>query len=186
MKTFLIATTCIIATIFAYPANAADKDASTRIHDAQSGFSVLLSLEGIWEGEALVVPKGESKVNGVKSKTKVTYKPFANASSVRATFAEGTNMEMESIYHMDGPEALVHTHYCAVGNQPTMRFEKNDEPGVINFEFSKGSNMDVNKDGHVHAGYIRVIDENTIETETDLWRDGKSASTRYTRLTRKK
>lgn len=175
-----------LAAIVSLSAHAGDTSNAETTHDAHSGYKFMLSLEGTWEGDSLVVPIGEPKENGTKSTTKVTYKPFANASSVRATYGEGTPMEMESIYHMDGPEGLVHTHYCAVGNQPTMRFEKSDKPGIINFEFSKGSNMDVRKDGHVHAGYIKVIDEDTIETVTDLWRDGKSASTRYTWMKRVK
>jgi hypothetical protein len=95
-------------------------------------------------------------------------------------------MEMVSLFHMDGPEALVHTHYCAVGNQPTMRFEKSDTPGEIVFMFSSGANMDVNKDGHVHNSRIRFIDEDTTESETDIWQGGKLNAVRYATMTREK
>ena len=152
----------------------------------ESAFDVMKSLEGTWSGKALVVPVGETKENGTESDTTVTYRTIANDSSVMATYLEGTPMEMVSLYHLDGPGELIHTHYCAVGNQPSMRFEKTSEPGVIRFEFLRGSNMDVEVDGHGHAGTTRLIDKDTIESETELWRDGKLSSIRYTRLTRQK
>ena len=105
--------------------------------------------------------------------------------SVMATFAEGKPMEMVSLYHLDGQNQLVHTHYCAVGNQPTMRFEKTDKPGVIKFDFASGTNMDVTKDGHVHGGTMKLNADGTLESATELWRDGKLSSMRYTKLTRK-
>ena len=153
--------------------------------DAEGAFDVLKQLEGTWEGEALVVPVGQSKEDGVQSTTTVKYKTIANDTSVMATYAEGLPMEMVSLYHLDGKNELVHTHYCAVGNQPTMRFEKTDKPGVITFGFSSGTNMDVNKDGHVHAGRMQLKADGTLESATELWRDGKLSSMRYTKLTRK-
>ena len=153
--------------------------------DAEEAFDVLKQLEGTWTGEALVVPVGQSKEDGVQSTTTVKYKTIANDTSVMATYAEGLPMEMVSLYHLDGKNELVHTHYCAVGNQPTMRFEKTGDPGVIKFEFSSGTNMDVNKDGHVHAGTMHLNADGTLESATELWRDGKLSSMRYTKLTRK-
>ena len=154
--------------------------------DAETAFTLMKSLEGTWVGEAVVVQEGQNKEDGVKSKTKVTYRNIANDTSIIATYAEGTPMEMVSMYHQDGPDQLIHTHYCAVGNQPSMRFEKSEEPGVIKFLFAEGTNMDVRKDGHVHNSKLWFIDDDTIRTETDLWNGGKKTATRIATLVREK
>ena len=176
----------VIAMALIVPAALADDVAQgSQILDAEAAFDVLKQLEGTWEGEALVVPVGQPKEDGTQSTTTVTYETIANDTSVMATYLEGSPMEMVSMYHLDGKNELVHTHYCAVGNQPTMRFEKTDEPGVIKFEFSSGTNMDVEKDGHVHGGTMQLNADGTLEAATELWRDGKLNSMRYTKLTRK-
>ena len=175
-----------VAVLLPAVALAGDSEAGGKIHDAESAFELFTRLEGTWEGEALVVPVGQAKEEGVTSRTTVTYKVIANASTVMATYRVDTPMEMVSMYHLDGPEEFIHTHYCAVGNQPSMRFEKSSEKGLIRFNFSHGSNMDVEKDGHVHNTRIRLIDEDTLESESDLWREGKLSSVRYARLTRVK
>lgn len=173
------------ALLIASPAFA-DADLKDTALDADMAFTLMLSLEGTWVGDTVVVKEGQSEAEGVKSKTKVTYENIANRTSIIATFLEGTPMEMVSVFHQDGPEELIHTHYCAAGNQPSMRFEKTDAPGVVRFLFAKGTNMDVNKDGHVHNSTLRFIDEDTVHTETDLWSGGKKTSTRITKLTREK
>ena len=156
-----------------------------QVYTASSAFDVMKTLDGTWEGESLTVPVGKEKADGVKSSTTVMYKTIANDTSIIATYGEGSPMEMVSMFHQDGPETLIHTHYCAVGNQPSMAFEVTDEPGTIVFRFTSGTNMDVSKDGHVHHSTLRIIDEDTIETETELWNGGKKAATRYATLTRK-
>lgn len=176
----------VIAMTLIVPAALADDvPQGSRILDAEGAFDVLKHLEGTWEGEALVVPVGASKEDGVQSTTTVKYETIANDTSVMATFAEGSPMEMVSLYHLDGKNELVHTHYCAVGNQPTMRFEKTDKPGVIKFDFASGTNMDVTKDGHVHGGTMKLKADGTLESATELWNNGKLSSMRYTKLTRR-
>jgi len=163
-----------------------DVSAEQTVLTPESAYKIFISLEGTWKGTSLVVPVGDKKEDGVKSETTVKYETIANGSSVMATFLEDTPMEMVSMYHLDGPGELIHTHYCAVGNQPSMRFEKTSEPGVITFEFLKGSNMDVNVDGHVHGGSMKLVDKDTIESTSKVWRDGKLDSVRYSRITRQK
>lgn len=158
----------------------------TEVFDADSAFEAMLKLEGTWKGESTVVPVGEPKENGTTSESTITYKNIGNGSTIMLTFLAGTPMEMVSMYHQDGKETLIHTHYCAAGNQPSMKFSKVEMPGVINFDFDKGTNMDVNKDGHAHSGWLKIIDEDTIETRSELWRDGKVNSIRYTKMTRQK
>ena len=100
------------------------------------------------------------------------------------TFAAGTPAEMVSMYHQNGKDELIHTHYCAIGNQPSMAFVATDEPGVIDFKFTEGTNMDVNSDAHAHHIMMKIIDENTYESRTENWSGGKLVSIRFTTMRR--
>jgi hypothetical protein len=110
---------------------------------------------------------------------------MANGSTVIATFFGGTPMEMISVFHMDGPEDIVHTHYCALGNQPRMKFVKSDVPGEIKFIFDGGSNIDVEKDLHVHDTKFRFVNDDAVETEFSAWQDGKESAIRKSTMIRK-
>ncbi len=155
-------------------------------YTAAQAFKTMLTLEGTWTGDAVVVPVGQSKEDGTATSTTVTYKTIGNGTSVMATFAAGTPSEMVSMYHQDGEDTLIHTHYCAVGNQPSMAFVETGEVGVIDFQFTKGSNMDVNADYHVHNSYLKIIDEDHFEGRSERWGGGKLMSYRYTMMTRVK
>ncbi len=146
-------------------------------------FQSMLQLEGSWTGEAVVVPTGQSREDAAKTSTTVSFKNIGN-SSVMQTFAAGTPAEMVSMYHQNGKEELIHTHYCAIGNQPSMTFVGTGEQGVIDFQFTKGTNMNVNVDPHAHNSYMKIIDENTYETRTENWGGGKVTSVRYTTMKR--
>ena len=165
---------------------AADKVDSDEPLTAATGFERMVALEGTWTGESITVPVGKTKEEGTKSNSTVIYESIANDTSVIATYAKDTPMEMVSVYHMDGPDRLIHTHYCAVGNQPSMKYEPSQNASEIVFKFTHGTNMDVEKDGHVHDATIRFIDDDTIETESIAWNEGKPAYTRYATLKRQK
>ncbi|MBS0195389.1 MAG: hypothetical protein JSR77_01390 [Planctomycetes bacterium] len=66
-------------------------------------------LEGTWE---MTDDKGQ--------KSTLVFKTMAAGSAVREIMFPGSPHEMTNLYHMDG-SSLVVTHYCAAGNEPTMR-----------------------------------------------------------------
>ena len=148
-------------------------------------FQSMLKLEGSWTGEAIVVPVGQSREDAAASSTTVSFKNIGN-SSVMQTFAAGTPAEMVSLYHQNGKEELIHTHYCAIGNQPSMAFVASGEEGVIDFQFTEGTNMDVNVDPHAHNSFMKILDADTYETRTENWGGGKLVSVRYTTMKRDK
>jgi hypothetical protein len=148
-------------------------------------FQTMLKLEGTWTGEAVVVPVGQSREDAAVSTTTVSFKTIGN-SSVMQTFAAGTPAEMVSMYHQNGKEELIHTHYCAIGNQPSMTFVDSNDEGVIDFQFTNGTNMNVDVDPHAHNSFMRIIDEDTYETRTENWGGGKLTSYRYTTMKRVK
>ena len=181
MKRFTV--TVLSFLLLAVPALAGDVAQGNVVLNANSAFELMKTFAGTWAGESVTV-KEEDKDSRVIAKTTVTYKTIANGTSVVATYLEGTPAEMVSVYHQDGPNILIHTHYCAAGNQPVMHFEGSDKAGVIKFLFTKGMNMNVEEDGHVHNSTIRFVDENTISTTSELWNGGKKTSTRYATLKR--
>jgi hypothetical protein len=148
-----------------------------------AAFKTMLKLEGSWTGEASVVPVGQSRSDAQVSSTTVSFKNIGN-SSVMQTFAAGTPAEMVSMYHQNGAQELIHTHYCAIGNQPSMEFTDTGEEGVIDFQFTQGTNMNVDSDPHAHNSYMKIIDEDTYETRTENWGGGKVTSVRYTTMKR--
>ena len=93
-------------------------------------------------------------------------------------------MEMISLYHQDGPDALYEAHYCAFQNQPVLSFVPSQEPGVIDLRYVRGTNMDVNKDPHVHGNIFRIIDADHFELDTIQWRNGKRELVSHIVLTR--
>lgn len=148
-------------------------------------FQTMLKLEGTWVGEGAFVPVGQTIDDVEKTTSTVSFKNIGN-STVMQTFAEGTPAEMVSMYHQNGKSELIHTHYCAIGNQPSMAFVESGETGVIDFKFTEGTNMDVDSDPHAHHSWMRIIDEDTYETRTENWAGGEVISYRITTMRRVK
>jgi hypothetical protein len=151
-------------------ANADDAKPTTNpdkvVYDANSAFEFLKTLAGNWERQG-----GEGDHHAGNSHD-VIFKNTAAGSSVMETMFPGEDMEMISIYHMDG-DTLLMTHYCALQNAPILKFEKSDKPGEIKFVFHGGTNFDPKVDAHVHEGVMRIKDANTIESSFVGYSNGK-------------
>jgi hypothetical protein len=128
-------------------------------------FEKLKSLEGTWTGKA--GPRG-----GESSAATVTYKLTGGGSALVETLFPGTPHEMVTVYFVDGAELRL-THYCAAGNQPSMKLAGADG-STLRFEFVSGTNMKLS-DMHMHAASITFADPNHIVSEWTAWRDGKPA-----------
>ena len=161
-----------ILVFVAIPVIAADQ--STQIHDAETAFETIKSLEGDWIGH----PQGGG------APVSVRYEVTAAGSTVVKTYSPGKASEMLTIYHMDGDDLML-THYCVLDNQPQMRFETSTAPGRISFAFAGGTNFDPEVDAHAHEGWTQLIDDDTIETESIGYADGKPAPPRRTILKRR-
>jgi len=66
--------------------------------------------------------------------------------------------EMVSIYTVDGPD-LVMTHYCVLGNKPRMKADLKAPPNQICLQFAGGNNLDPQKDKHMHAATLTIVDD---------------------------
>jgi hypothetical protein len=98
----------------------------------------------------------------------------AGGSAVAETLFPGQQMEMMSVYHMDGPD-LVMTHYCMLGNQPKMKADPKSPKNQIKWQFAGGTNFDPAKDMHMHEGSVTFIDDDHMEFSGCAWVNGKPA-----------
>jgi hypothetical protein len=98
----------------------------------------------------------------------------AGGSAIHETLFPGGDMEMVSIYNLDGSD-LVMTHYCMLGNQPRMKADPKSPANKITFNFTGGGNLDPNKDKHMHGATLTIVDADHIEVDGIGWEDGKPA-----------
>jgi hypothetical protein len=122
------------------------------------------ALEGKWVGK---MSHGGQPIDAV-----VTYKVTSNGSAVVETLGPGTPHEMVSVIHPDG-DALVLTHYCALGNQPRMKTSGKPEPHKVHFSFVDATNLKSSNDMHMHDVVFTFVDKDTLKTEWTNYVDGK-------------
>jgi hypothetical protein len=94
-------------------------------------FATIKKFAGDWHGPAAM--KGMPLSHSI-------YRVTAGGSAVQETIFPGTKMEMISMYHMDKGDLLM-THYCAIGNQPRMKFNPSTSTATeLVFDFDGGPN----------------------------------------------
>ena len=128
---------------------------------------VLSSLAGEWEMQ------GEDGKMMPASVFTVT----AAGSAVREIMFPGEAHEMTNLYHLDGGDTVVCTHYCAAGNQPRMvadgMTQMPDGPG-FDFRIDSVSNLRESHDHYMGSLKLVMVDDNTLhEVWSSLDRDGK-------------
>ncbi len=132
------------------------------------------SLQGTWV----------SKDDKGQEHTSSTFAVSSNGSIVREVMMPGSSHEMTNIYHMDGP-TLVMTHYCAIGNQPTMRATAGD-PNAIDFKFDSVSNLHSAGDMYMGSMKLTFVDADHIRTEWTSYQGGKAQPPTMFALSRQK
>jgi hypothetical protein len=165
----LFAWTVLAVALVAQTAQAGSKEKATR------AFEALKSLEGKWAGTA---GAGEES-----NPVEIIYKVTAAGSALMETLMPGTENEMVTVYHMDG-DRLMLTHYCAGGNQPRMVLDPDSPEGDLHFRFDGGTNMNSEKDPHMHEATIHIGDAGRLECEWVGFNEGKQSETMAFSLTR--
>jgi len=158
----------------------------SEVLDARSAFARLKALAGEWEGTYAVPDMRHGYTATPGAPVHVQYRVAANGSTVIETYNAGMKSEMITVYHMDGPDKLMMTHYCALGNQPVMRFEKTSNPNELKFVFAGGTNFDPAHSPHVHEGVMRLVSDDKIESTFTLYDEGMKAAPVPVSLTRQK
>ncbi len=129
---------------------------------AEAAFEQLKSLAGTWKGSA--EGEGEEAATEAEKAGQIIHEIRLSAAGtvVMETMGPGTEHEMINMYHVDGDD-LVLTHYCAGGNQPTMRLDRGASTAArLIFDYSGGTNHDPQVDQHIHSADIRLVDGDHI------------------------
>jgi len=113
--------------------------------DAQKSFDQLKSLAGSWEGKS---SEGEP--------VQVSFRMTAGGSALMSEIT-GHGEDMISMINFDGPNRLLLTHYCAVGNQPRMQAAASADGKTITFNFVDATNLDGAQAGHMDRVVIAML-----------------------------
>lgn len=114
--------------------------------EAQRAFATIKSMPGNWEGTS---PEGPVQVN---------FKITARGSAVMSEILG--HEDMISMFSMDGPDRLLLTHYCAVGNQPRMQANLSPDGKTITFNFVDATNLASPDAGHMQRMVLTMLDDN--------------------------
>ncbi len=113
--------------------------------DTQKSFDQLKSLTGSWEGK-----------NSTGEPVQVTYRMTGEGSALMSEI-NGHGHDMISMFHLDGPNRLILTHYCSVGNQPRMLASESADGKTVTFNFLDATNLDSPQSGHMDHMIITML-----------------------------
>ena len=131
-------------------------------------FDQLKSLAGNWEG------KDSSGSHG-----KVTYKVVSNGSAVMETMQASNEPEMITMYTVDADRIVV-THYCSVGNQPTMQTAPSPAAnGKLDFSFVRLAGAKTPDEAHMVALSVSLPDKDHLTQTWTFLENGKSSSVTF-------
>jgi hypothetical protein len=85
-------------------------------------------------------------------------------------------VNMVNMYYLDGDQLKL-THYCMVGNQPTMRGTYSPDTHTITFDFVSATNLKSPGDGHMHHAVYTLIDNDHLKMAWTFQKDQKDAAT---------
>ncbi|MBS0187474.1 MAG: hypothetical protein JSS51_05360 [Planctomycetes bacterium] len=120
--------------------------------EKQATIDRVKSLKGTWN-----IVEADGKVQGQ------TIFSVGGGGTVREVMFAGGEHEMTNMYHMDG-QAIVCTHYCAMGNQPRMKCDSSSVSGdSIRFTLDKVSNLRKPDESCMREMVLTFKDPNTIE-----------------------
>ena len=122
--------------------------------DVQKAFGTIKTLPGTWEGKG---PDGKP--------IQVTFKLTGGGSAILSEI-QAPKEDMISMIHMDGPNRLLLTHYCAAGNQPRMQGSVSPDGKIITFEFVDATNLASPDAGHMQKMVLTVLDD---DHHTEEW-----------------
>jgi hypothetical protein len=68
--------------------------------------------------------------------------------------------DMVSMFHLDGPNRLLLTHYCGSGNQPRMQASVSADGKTFTFSFVDATNLATPDAGHMQKMVLTMLDAN--------------------------
>ena len=140
---------------------------------AGDAFETLKGMAGTWRG----TPEGSGAEAEAEAEAvgEVVHEIQVSAAGtvVMETMGPGTEHEMINMYHLDGDD-LVLTHYCAGGNQPRMRLDRDSSTGQrLVFDFDGGTNLDPDADHYIRAAEITLTGDGGMVSAWTSWSAGE-------------
>jgi hypothetical protein len=138
---------------------------------AAEAFERLGSLVGSWTG---VFANGRSH--------EVSYRLIAGGTVLMESWQLAPGREALTLYHLDG-DALIATHYCPAGNQPTLRWTPTPGAHYV-FEYVSATNLAAESENHQHRFELRLLGPDSFwrsETYLENGHEDSEAVT-YTRV----
>ena len=166
----------ILATLVFAAGAAAAAPGTAPARPASASLERFKSLAGEWVAaeDGDMVKKGDLVAR---------YAVTASGSAVVETVFPGSEHEMVTVYHADGPD-LVLTHYCMEGNQPRMR-ARGAQGSHIAFAYDGGTNIDPKRDRHMHSATFDLVGADEIRSEWSELAEGKPVFVARMHLVRK-
>ncbi len=135
-------------------------------------FERIKELVGVWEGTS----------NKDGEKVTVKYELTSGGSAIVEELFPGTPHDMISVYYDKGGK-LSMTHYCMLRNRPHMELTKADA-NDLDFVLAADSDINADKDAHMHTLHIVFIDKNHITQEWTMFENGKEKQVAVFKLSR--
>lgn len=138
---------------------------TVQIKPSSPEFARMKTLVGTWTGKA---DMGEGPVEMT-----IRYRMIAAGSVLEERVFEGTPNEMVTMYYDNKDGKLAVTHYCMLGNRPTMNVKSSDAKSIT-FDFDGSCcTIDPAKDSHMHGMVVRFENADTISTSCKAIMEGK-------------
>jgi hypothetical protein len=117
--------------------------------NAQKAFASLKNMPGTWEGKTA---DGHPVL--------VSFKVVSGGTAVMSNIQGHGPDDMISMFHLDGPNKLLLTHYCSTGNQPRMAASVSPDGKTFTFNFVDATNLDSPDAGHMQRMVLTLVDDN--------------------------
>ena len=130
--------------------------------DAQKAFAAIKSMPGSWESKAT---DGRA--------LQVNFKVVSGGSAVMSEIMGQGPEDMISMFHLDGANKLLMTHYCGAGNQPRMQASISPDGKTITFNLLDATNLKSADDGHMIRMVLTLLDDNHHTEEWTFIDHGK-------------
>ena len=117
--------------------------------DVQKAFTAIKTMPGTWEGK---------KSDGMP--IQVNFKVVSGGSAVMSEILGNGAEDMISMFHLDGPNRLLLTHYCGIGNQPRMQASVSPDGKVVTFNYVDATNLASPDAGHMQRMVLTMVDAN--------------------------
>lgn len=130
--------------------------------DAQKAFNAIKNMPGTWEHKA---SDGHT--------LQVTFKVVSGGTAVMSEIMGQGPEDMISMFHLDGPNKLLLTHYCGAGNQPRMQASVSSDGKTIAFNYLDATNLATPDAGHMQKMVLTLLDDNHHTEEWTFLDHGK-------------